>query len=220
MDHFIKEKLRIKYYGRYMDDFYLISDSYEYLEYCKHEIENHLSTLGLELNQKKTYIKCFADNRNFNFLGFDHMVTETGKVKMILTDTSVKRVTKRINSFKHHFDKTDMTDIEKYDFIMSCIESLASWKSHVIQGSNPGVIYQIDQHFYNKFYNELQTYEIDYRDYCYIQGMYEYKEDILGHKIPKKLNTNDKLWVNTLYSMPPISYDEAKFIRLNGLYGS
>lgn len=220
MDHFIKENLHIKYYGRYMDDFYLISDSYEYLEYCNHEIENHLNTLGLELNQKKTYIKCFNDNRNFTFLGFNFKITESGKAKMILTDTSVKRVTKRINSFKRYFDKTSMTDLEEYNFIMSCIESLASWKSHAVQGSNPGVIYQIDHHFYNKFYNELQKFEIDYKDYCYINGMYEYKENDIGHRIPKKLNHNDKLWVNTLYSMSPVSYDIAKNIRLNGLYSS
>lgn len=220
MDHFIKEKLHIKYYGRYMDDFYLISNSYDYLDYCKHEIENYLNTLGLELNQKKTYIKCFADNRLFKFLGFDFKITETGKVKMILDKNSVKRVSKRINHFKSHLIKTNMSDAEEYEFIMSCINSLASWKSHAVQGSNPDIIYQIDLHFYTQFYEELKKYKIDYKDYCYINSMYEYKEDEFGHRIPKKLNIKDKLWTNTLYSMHPISYNEAKQLRINGRYSS
>ena len=41
LDHFIKEKLGIKYYGRYMDDFYLIHEDYEYLMHCKEEIEKY-----------------------------------------------------------------------------------------------------------------------------------------------------------------------------------
>ena len=43
LDHFIKEKLGIKYYGRYMDDFYLIHSDYQYLEYCRNEIDKYLS---------------------------------------------------------------------------------------------------------------------------------------------------------------------------------
>lgn len=40
LDHFIKEKLGIKYYGRYMDDFFLIHEDKAYLQYCRAEIEN------------------------------------------------------------------------------------------------------------------------------------------------------------------------------------
>ena len=34
LDHMVKEKLGIKFYGRYMDDFYLIHEDKEYLRYC------------------------------------------------------------------------------------------------------------------------------------------------------------------------------------------
>lgn len=33
MDHMIKERLGIKYYGRYMDDFYLIHEDRAYLQF-------------------------------------------------------------------------------------------------------------------------------------------------------------------------------------------
>ena len=42
LDHFIKEQLYIKYYGRYMDDFYLIHEDKEYLKYCKNEIKDFI----------------------------------------------------------------------------------------------------------------------------------------------------------------------------------
>ena len=39
LDHFIKEKLKIKYYVRYQDDFLLYHPSKKYLKYCLNEIK-------------------------------------------------------------------------------------------------------------------------------------------------------------------------------------
>ena len=47
MDHFIKEKLGIKFYGRYMDDFFLIHKDKEYLRHCRKEIEAFVQARGL-----------------------------------------------------------------------------------------------------------------------------------------------------------------------------
>lgn len=47
LDHFIKEKLGIRYYGRYMDDFYLIHEDKAYLQCCRREIEKYVAGLGL-----------------------------------------------------------------------------------------------------------------------------------------------------------------------------
>lgn len=44
-DHFVKERLRIKYYVRYMDDFLLIHPDKKYLQYCQKEIETYLGKL-------------------------------------------------------------------------------------------------------------------------------------------------------------------------------
>ena len=54
LDHFIKEQLHIKYYGRYMDDFYLIHENREYLKYCMEEIRKKCKEYGFVLNEKKT----------------------------------------------------------------------------------------------------------------------------------------------------------------------
>lgn len=56
LDHFCKEILGIKYYGRYMDDIYLIHESKEYLECCLKDMKRICTELGIKLNEKKTRI--------------------------------------------------------------------------------------------------------------------------------------------------------------------
>lgn len=56
LDHFVKEKLHIKYYGRYMDDGYLIHRDKKYLAHCLEEIQAVCDKLGIVLNRKKTKI--------------------------------------------------------------------------------------------------------------------------------------------------------------------
>lgn len=76
LDHHIKERLHIKGYGRYMDDFYLIHEDVDYLRYCLNEIRriSH-DDLALELNDKTQITK-----NNVVFLKRRHHLSETGAV--------------------------------------------------------------------------------------------------------------------------------------------
>lgn len=66
MDHYIKEKLRIKYYVRYQDDFILFHPSKEYLKYCLEEIKEFVTKEKLVLNTKT---RIYSNNNNFIYLG-------------------------------------------------------------------------------------------------------------------------------------------------------
>lgn len=66
MDHFIKEKLKIKYYLRYQDDFILFHESKPYLRYCFEEIKKFLNKEKLILNKKS---RIYKSTNNFLFLG-------------------------------------------------------------------------------------------------------------------------------------------------------
>lgn len=66
MDHFIKEKLKIKYYVRYQDDFLLFHPSKQYLKYCLVEIKEFLVKEKLTLNNKT---RIYNSKDNFIFLG-------------------------------------------------------------------------------------------------------------------------------------------------------
>lgn len=58
LDHYVKRVLKIKHYGRYVDDAYLIHNSKEYLRYCIKMISQFLKNiLELELSLGKIYIK-------------------------------------------------------------------------------------------------------------------------------------------------------------------
>lgn len=74
----VKEKLGIKGYVRYTDDFILIHCDKRYLQYCLEEINKVCNEkLNLELNQK---IQIGITYNGIDFLGFNHILTDSGKV--------------------------------------------------------------------------------------------------------------------------------------------
>ncbi len=77
MDKLICHELGIEYYGRYMDDFWLIHPSKEYLQHCLEVITAYLETLELSLNGKT---QIFPFKNGVNYLGFHTYITAEGKV--------------------------------------------------------------------------------------------------------------------------------------------
>ena len=68
LDVFIKKKLKIKYYGRYVDDFILIHENHEYLKSIILDIRSFLSQwLELELHPRKIYFQHYR--KGVAFLG-------------------------------------------------------------------------------------------------------------------------------------------------------
>lgn len=77
LDKLIKIELGIKYYGRYMDDFYLIHPNKDHLKYCLSVLTEFLQTLDLQLNEKT---QIFPFMNGVSFLGFHTYITENGQV--------------------------------------------------------------------------------------------------------------------------------------------
>lgn len=122
LDHFIKEKLQIKGYGRYMDDGYLIHHSKEYLKECLVEIKKICQKLGIILNEKKTQIVKL--NRGFIFLKMRYNLTYNGKVIRRINKESIVRTRKKLKAFAVKYKNGEM--------LMSDIEcSYESWKGHI-----------------------------------------------------------------------------------------
>ena len=69
LDYFVKHKLKVKCYIRYVDDFVIFNNNKEILEKCKEEINNLLKNeLKLELHPDKS--KIILLKRGIVFLGF------------------------------------------------------------------------------------------------------------------------------------------------------
>lgn len=103
LDHFIKEKLHIKYYIRYMDDFILIYQDKEYLKYCLEEIKKFLNFDKLELNHKTNI---YSMNNGIPFIGYKY-IFKKDRLCMLVPSTTKKRIKKRIREKK--------TTIENYN---------------------------------------------------------------------------------------------------------
>ena len=112
MDHFIKEKLKIKYYVRYQDDFLLFHQSKEYLKYCLEEIKKFLEKEKLVLN-KKTRI--YKNTNNFIFLGRD----KKGKYKKY---RNVKRKIKK----KKYLYENNKINMMSYISTINCYINLCA----------------------------------------------------------------------------------------------
>ena len=93
IDRLIKEKLRIKYYTRYMDDFVLLHHDKVFLVECLHQITQILQqNLLLTLNPKTQIIPL---SKGVQFVGFQFTVNPKGKILRLLP-TARKYKTKRL----------------------------------------------------------------------------------------------------------------------------
>ena len=70
-----------------MDDFYLVHEDKEYLQYCYKKIKEYIETkLHLRLNPKSGITRLDV---NMNWLGFNFRLTENGRVTQKVTKKSI-----------------------------------------------------------------------------------------------------------------------------------
>lgn len=90
LDHYIKEKLHIKYYIRYMDDMILLHHDRDYLKYCLKEINLRLEKLKLKLNNKT---QIYELHHGIPFVGYKFKLQD--KKLFTLMSSQTKRRIKR-----------------------------------------------------------------------------------------------------------------------------
>ena len=138
LDHYIKEKLHIKHYIRYMDDFWILHEDKDYLEKSLNCISDKLSIIGLEVNQKKTHIKPLS--KGFVFLGFTYRMTDTGKIIMTLNSENVKHERKKLYRLVQKCKRGETTK-RKVD------ECYNSWKSFASEGNSKKLLQRMDKYY-------------------------------------------------------------------------
>ena len=130
LDHFIKEKLKIKYYIRYMDDGILLHEDKEYLKYCLNEIKKIINKYKLKLNSKTQITNI---NQGFDFLGFKYHIKNN---KIIM---KVKNQTK--NRFKRKLKKLYLLLDNKKINIEDLNQVKASYLGHLSYGNTDNLIF-------------------------------------------------------------------------------
>jgi hypothetical protein len=127
LDHFIKETLRIPFYGRYMDDLYLIHRSKSYLEHCLSQIHGVCDELDITINERKTRIVPLREG--FVFLKGNYSLTETGRIVRRADRDSAVRMQRKLRKFKGLLDAGKM----KYADIRS---SYQAWRNGYMKRFN------------------------------------------------------------------------------------
>lgn len=141
LDHFVKEKLGIKFYGRYMDDFFLIHKDKEYLQHCLKEIEAFVEDRGLSLNAKTNI---YPLKNGVDFLGFHTYLTESGAVIRKVRRRSKNNMKRKLKKFAslRAAGRIDDKTIE---------QSYQSWRGHASKGNCYHLIRRTD-HYYNSLF--------------------------------------------------------------------
>ena len=120
LDRMVKEKLQVKIYSRYMDDFVLVHKDKNYLKYALNEIKNLLDKLGLKLN-KKTQI--FPIKNGLTYLGFRYQVSSSGKIIKKVSTKTVRRFCAKARLLNRAY-ADGIIDVEKVN------ESLRAYHGH------------------------------------------------------------------------------------------
>lgn len=135
LDHLITEDLRCEYYGRYTDDFYLISNDKEYLKDCLKKIETFLGGLKLTLNSKTEIVPL---RKGIRFLGFHTYITEEGKVIRKLTGDRKRQMKKKLLRNARAVKSGKMSKAKFY-------EKFDGMRNHVSHGNCYKLICSLDQ---------------------------------------------------------------------------
>lgn len=123
-DHWVKEKKGCDFYGRYMDDFYIIARTKAELKQLLAEIREWMDGLGLELNEKTAI---YPLRNGIDFLGFHSYLNDTGACVQKLRREGVDRIRARVKYWREAYPAGEITKekiLEKFD----------GWDAHAAHG--------------------------------------------------------------------------------------
>lgn len=137
LDHLIKDKMGIKYYGRYMDDFYIIMPEKEKLKKILGIVKQEVEKLGLSLNPKT---QIFPLKNGIDFLGFHSYLTDSGKIVKKIRRRSKNNAKRRLRKLLL-MRKNGKTSKEKV------LKSYNCWMNHAKHGNTYHLRKNIEEEF-------------------------------------------------------------------------
>lgn len=144
LDHFIKERLHIECYIRYMDDFILLHPEKEYLQYCRREIIREVEKLGLTLNEKT---ELYEIRQGIKFLKWRFILTDTGKVVMRMSKKSISRQRRKMRKLKGKLEAGEIT-------IQDIQNNFHSWMANAERGNTKAIRWKMTE-YYNELFEEV-----------------------------------------------------------------
>lgn len=121
LDHFVKERLGVRRYLRYVDDFCCFGDSKKDLQRTRAEISAYLCEIRLKLNEGKSRIR--RPKEGVEFLGFVHSQHQSR-----LNQVAIKRQRRRMRQLRdsRHLGAVSHEEVAT---------SLRAWRAHAAHGN-------------------------------------------------------------------------------------
>lgn len=112
IDNFVKIVCGVRYYGRYMDDSFVIAETKEELLSLLDKIKTVTDSIGIFLNPQKTRI--YKLSAKFRFLQMQYCLTETGRVIVKINPKRLTTMRRKLRKLKKKLDAGEVTypDIE------------------------------------------------------------------------------------------------------------
>ena len=125
LDRLCKERLRLKYYTRYMDDIVIVHEEKNYIHECVHQMcEFAQFERGLTFNEKT---QIFPLKNGVEYLGFRFALSDSGAVVRRVKTSSKLRYKRRLRRYQMLYREgwIEMSDIR---------QSLAGFHGHLKHG--------------------------------------------------------------------------------------
>lgn len=146
LDHYIKERLHVRHYVRYMDDFWMVLPTQIEAQRCLDCVVSKLKTeYGFDINPDKTHVRPLSDG--FEMLGFRWRLSQTGRVVQNLLPQNVRHERNRLI-------RMASKGVSRQDAAVS----LECWMAHAAEGQNAQSVRRMKQLF-NTLYKEARYAE-------------------------------------------------------------
>jgi hypothetical protein len=142
LDHYFKDELGVKGYGRYMDDEYIICKTKEDVKKCIDMLYKICAELDIKISERKLHISKIT--KPFIFLKKKIFVAPDGKVVMSLVR---KTITHERRKLKKYYNKHINSDMPYKD--VEC--AYLSWRGSARRFANHRAIKNMDELFNNLF---------------------------------------------------------------------
>lgn len=187
LDQFVKHKLKVKYYIRYVDDFVILHESKEQLENWKKEINDFLKErLKIELHPSKSNVLILKNG--INFLGFRIFYHHK-----LIRKSNLKNFERKFNNLRILFDE-EIIGREK------ALETLEGWlaycshanthkyRKHLISNFNSNFSHgnKLLVHNKKKYLNYLKRVKESELDFSVQKTLLNYKNGLKVKEIAVK----------------------------------
>ena len=147
LDYFIKYKLKVKYYIRYVDDFVILHNNRFLLECYKDNIKEFLNTVNLELHPNKS--KIISLKKGINLLGFRVFYHYK-----LLNKRNIRKVKNNLSKLQYKLDGGNID----YDKVYTIFEGWLAYSKHA---NTYKLRKKLINHFELMFPNQVSSIEVN-----------------------------------------------------------